>query len=346
MEKIRDAERIPAPDLDYRPPIPNSYSPPIGLIGCGGISEYHLEAYKVLGQEVVAFCDVDEARAKQRRDAYNPDGRVYSDYRDLLRDDRIEVVDAATHPEARMPIVKAAIEARKHVLSQKPFVVDLDEGKRICDLADEKGVTLAVNQNGRWAPHFSWINKAIRAGLIGEVSSIDYNMQFDHTWTAGTPFEEIHHLVLYDFGVHWFDITNAFLDGQMPRTLHAEVTRTNYQKMKPPFLAQVMMTFKGVQVRMSFNAHVVHGQEDRTIVCGNKGTLRAWGPELNNQQVGLWTEEGYAQPELEGCWFESGFEGTMGELLCAIEEDRVPFNNARDNLKSLEMCFAALKNAG
>ena len=48
---------------------------------------------------------------------------------------------------------------------------------------------------------------------------------------------------------------------------------------------------------------------------------------------------------LEGCWFESGFQGTIGELLCAIEEDREPSHSARNNLKSLELCFAALESA-
>ncbi|MFT5123525.1 MAG: putative dehydrogenase [Kiritimatiellia bacterium] len=345
MDKISDANAIPAPELDYRPPIAKAYRPKIGLIGCGGITTYHLDAYQVLGLEVAAFCDSDLTRATARRDAYNPDAKVYTDYRELLKDDAIEIIDAATHPDPRVAILEASIDAGKHILSQKPFVEDLDVGRRLCDRADAKGVKLAVNQNGRWAPHFAWINAAIRKGCIGQISSIDFNLQWDHTWTAGTPFEAIHHLLLYDFGIHWFDITNAFLGGRTPTALHASVMRTQFQQMKPPFLAQVMMDFDGVQVRMSLNAHVVHGQEDRTIICGEKGTLRAWGPELNKQQVGLWTEAGAAYPALEGNWFESGFQGTMGELVCAIEEDRQPFNNARDNLKSLSMCFEAMRVA-
>ena len=56
-------------------------------------------------------------------------------------------------------------------------------------------------------------------------------------------------------------------------------------------------------------------------------------------------EEGSVTVPLEGSWFESGFRGTMGELLCAIEDDREPNHSARDNLRSLELCFAALKSA-
>jgi len=57
------------------------------------------------------------------------------------------------------------------------------------------------------------------------------------------------------------------------------------------------------------------------------------------------TARGQASPRLQGCWFSDGFHGTMGELLSAIEEDREPENGARENLKSLALCFAAVASA-
>jgi predicted dehydrogenase len=96
------------------------------------------------------------------------------------------------------------------VLSQKPFVLDLDVGERLVALADARNVRLAVNQNGRWAPHFSYLRQAIAAGLLGDLVSAHLSVHWDHTWTVGTPFEEIHDLVLYDFGIHWFDIVAQF----------------------------------------------------------------------------------------------------------------------------------------
>jgi hypothetical protein len=115
--------------------------------------------------------------------------------------------------------------------------------------------------------------------------------------------------------------------------------------MKPPFLASVIADYEGAQMRMNFNAHVKHGQEDRTIIVGSKGTLRASGPGLNDQLVTLWNEQGECNVPLQGCWFENGFAGTMGELLCAIEEQREPSNSARENLKSIQFCQAAMRSA-
>ena len=73
--------------------------------------------------------------------------------------------------------------------------------------------------------------------------------------------------------------------------------------------------------------------------------LTAIGPLLKINEVTLETEEGVAIAKLEGEWFNDGFRGTMGELLCAIEEDREPFNSARNNLKTLEAVFAVIGSA-
>jgi predicted dehydrogenase len=345
LSEIQDNGEIPAPDLDYLPPEPRDKSIPIALIGAGGIAEYHLRAYRAMGLNVVGICDIDAQRANDRAREFYPDALVTSDPADITSRDDIKVVDIALHAEHRTQILKNCLLAGKHVLSQKPFVTDLSLGEELVSLAEDRGLRLAVNQNGRFAPHFAYCRKALEARILGEVSSIDFNLHFDHTWTTGTHFEDIHHLLLYDFGIHWFDISCAFLPGKSIQSVYASVQHTSYQKMKPPFLAQVVADFEGTQVRMNFNAHVRFGQQDTTTICGSKGTLRATGLGLNEQTVHLWTEAGYASPALKGCWFENGFEGTMGELLCAIEGNRQPNNNAKDNLKSLGFCFAAMESA-
>jgi predicted dehydrogenase len=345
LSELKDGGEIPAPVLDYLPPEPLGEKPQIALIGAGGIAEYHLRAYKAMRLDVVAICDINLKRAEERAREFYPDAFVTDSHEDVIRREEIKVVDIALHPEHRIPILRDCLQAGKHILSQKPFVTDLNIGKELVALAKEKGVKLAVNQNGRWAPHFSYCRNTVEAGIIGEVSSVDFNLHFDHTWTENTPFEEIHHLLLYDFGIHWFDISRAFLPGKTCQLVSASVQRTSWQTIKPPFLAQVIADFEGAQVRINLNAHVQYGQQDTTTICGSKGTLRAFGPGLNEQSVHLWTADGYASPKLKGCWFENGFEGTMGELLQSIEQNRVPNNNAEDNLESLAFCFAAMHSA-
>ena len=87
------------------------------------------------------------------------------------------------------------------------------------------------------------------------------------------------------------------------------------------------------------------GPEDRTVVSGTEGTITSEGPDLEEQSVTIYTEEGYATPALQGTWFPDGFHGAMAELLSAVEEGREPSNSGRNNLRSLELCFAAVASA-
>lgn len=339
--------QINPPKINYLPQKPKFYNPKIGLIGTGGISDFHLKNYQEFGFNVVAIANRTLLKAEERRDKYFPDAEVYDDYRKILERDDIEVVDITPHPKDRLPILKEALQSKKHVLSQKPFVLDLNDGKELVKIAKENGVKLAVNQNGRWAPHFSYMREAIRSGLIGRPLSVDFSLQWDQTWITGNPaFENIPHMVLFDFAVHWFDITASFMEGQKATSVYASTIKYDEQLYSPPALASCTINYEQSQVRMAFNAHTTLGEEDVTTIVGTKGTLRSRGSGLNNQPVmEIFTDEGEVKVPLEGCWFENGFQGTMAELLCAIEEKREPNNSAENNLKSLELCFAALESA-
>ena len=340
------AVRIVAPDLPYRPPIPRDAAAlPIGLIGCGGITQSHLAAYRAAGFRVVALASRSRERAEARRAEFFPGAKIHEDWRELLARDDVRVVDVATHAAVRPPIVEAALRAGKHVLSQKPFALDLEAGGRLVRLADELRLRLAVNQNGRWAPHFAWIREAIAAGLLGEISSVDFAVHWDHHWICGTPFEEMPDLVLADFAIHWFDLACCFLADRTPRKVYAAATRSRSQRARPPFLAHACVEFDDAQATFVFNADTTHGHEDRTTVIGSRGTVRSIGPGLLDQRVTLHTAARIASPELTGNWFREGFIGTMAELLCAIEEARDPRNSARENLRSLAVGFAAAESA-
>ncbi len=345
LAKIANTSQMPAPDLPYQPRNPKTYNPPIGLIGCGGISSQHLNAYKLAGFNVVALCDRNEHKARERQQQFYPDAFVTTDYRDVLKRDDIEVVDLTPHPADRVAITEEAIAAGKHILSQKPFVTDLDVGERLIALANQRGVKLAVNQNGRYAPHFSYIRNAISAGFMGDVVSANFSLHWDHNWIIGTPFEDIHDLILYDFGVHWFDMAACFFGQREARRVQASTVRGIGQNARPPTLASAIIEFDGGLASLHFNANVTHGQQDRTYIAGSRGSIESIGPSLSEQAVTLYTADGFAKPDLQGTWFLQGFHGTMAELLCAIEENREPLNSARDNLRGLALCFAAIASA-
>lgn len=334
---------VSAPDLPYQPPTPRAYRPRIGVIGAGGIVSAHLDAYRATGWEVAAICNRTLAKAKARAAEFAPKARVTDRWEDVLSDPAIDVVDITPHPADRLPITEAALRAGKHVLSQKPFVLDLAEGRQLVALARDHGVKLAVNQNGRWAPHLAYMREAVRAGLIGDVISAHISIHWNHGWIAGTPFERIEDLVLYDFGIHWFDFLRSVTGGRA-RTVFATAAHATGQTAAAPLLAQVLVQMEGGQASLVFDGATPFGPRDTTYIAGTKGSLQSDGPDLGQQSVTLTTAAGIARPQLRGTWFNDGFRGAMGALLVAIEDDHEPANGAEENLDSLALAFAAIQS--
>ena len=331
--------------VNFLPRDPAHYRPKIGLVGCGAITKEHLIAYRTAGYDVAALCDIDQQAAESRRKEFFPAASITTDMDTLLAMPETEVVDIATHVAVRPPLVEAALRAGKHVLSQKPFVLDLAEGERLVGVADANKRSLAVNQNGRWAPHFCFIRRAIAQGLIGQVQSVQMAVHWDHNWIAGTEFDRMQHVILFDFAIHWFDILCCFLPDSAPLRVSASCAVGAGQKAKPPLLGQASIEYEHAQAQLFFNGNCREGQSDTTTIVGTEGTLTSTGPDLRKQRLTLCRDGKIETPELSGSWFPGGFHGTMGELLLSIEEQRESEISAANNLRSLALCFAAVASA-
>lgn len=332
-----------APDVPYRPPMPRTYRPRIGMIGTGGISGTHLQAYRTAGWEVAAFWNRSREKAEAKAAEFYGGARIEDGWQSLLEADDIDIVDITLPTEIRAPVIEAALKSGKHVLSQKPFVTDLDTGERLVDLADERGLQLAVNQNGRWSPHMAWMRNACALGLIGEILSVHGAIHWNHGWTAGTPFDRIEDLILYDFGIHWFDFLSSLV-GDRAESVFAGAAHARGQANEVPLMAQAQVRLEGGQASLIFDGGIPHGPRDTTYIGGRIGSLVSTGADLGRQTVTLTTEQGAARPVLEGTWFNDGFRGAMGDLLCAIEDGGEPSVSARRNLHSLALVFAAIQS--
>ena len=339
-----EVAEVAAPDLPLRPPLPKTYRPRIALVGAGGISAAHLAAYRTVGFDVAVICNRTLAKAEARRDEYYPLAEATDDIAGTLARDDIEVVDLTPHPEIRLPMIEAALTAGKHVLSQKPFVTDLDAGQRMVDLADAQRVKLAVNQNGRWAPYQSWLREAVAAGLLGQVQGVESTMVWDHGWIGGTPFEDIEDLLLYDFAIHRFDFLVSLIGGAAT-TVRAVTARAAGQTVRPALTGRVVVEYPGGLSAMTFDGAARFGPSDRLVVTGSAGTAVSEGADLNSHALTLTTAEGRARPALQGTWFHEGFIGCMGALLSAVETGNQPQNNARENLATMALTLAAVASS-
>lgn len=334
-----------SPDaIPYRPLRPAAFVPKVMLVGCGAVAPRHLAACRALGFPVVALCDTDETRARRMKEAFFPDAAVYTDYRRMLRECEADILDIATPPEGRALIIEDALCSGQHVLSQKPFVTDLDRGLQLVELAESQGLKIAVNQNARWAPHFSWARHAVERGVIGDVFSARFVVHWDYRSTPSS-FRGNRDWILFEYGIHWFDLVQVFMGGIRAEQVFASTARGNAPAGLPDMLAQAVITYPAGQAAIGLNGAARVGADDYTVITGDLGMIVSRGPDKNHQQVTVYLEDCTLTPELEGDWNTLGFQGTLGELAVAIEENRQHYGGARQNLESLALCFAAVQSS-
>ena len=333
--------------IDYRPQFPTGDLPNIAIVGIGGIvKSSHLPAYKKYAVPVAAVFDIRPEATEGIQDEFEI-GRVASSFEEILADPDIEVVDIATFPEHRIPLIKQALAAGKHVLSQKPLALDMASAQELVDLADAKGLKLAVNQNGRWSPPWRAATMLIEASAIGDPIAVTHILDRSYRWTIGTHFEKIPHWAIYDYTVHWIDITRTWMGDLVPVTVRGRDYRTPNQPPESltPWGLTIDIDYDNGATALIRATGGEPGQPEGHPFYINGTEGKIWGSALGREFVELYRGDQHDVFDLEGAWFPDGFGGTMGELLSAIAEDREPSNSARHNLRSLQLTLAAVESA-
>jgi predicted dehydrogenase len=140
----------------------------VGLVGVGNISGAHLEAFKdVPGWDVVAVCDIIPERARAAAERYGIP-HVFPDVESLVASDDVEIVDVATQPEPRVAIAKAAIDAGKHMLCEKPLCTDASDAESLATAATAAGIVHAVCHEYRYHPQLRTMRALVEDGFVGD----------------------------------------------------------------------------------------------------------------------------------------------------------------------------------
>ena len=158
-------------ELNYLPQLPRDRSAGIGCIGSGFImADCHLVAYRQAGFNPVAIAARNLDRTRQVADRHAIPN-VYEDYRELLDDRQVQVVDIAVPPDVQFEIIREITQRRGHVrgiLAQKPLGINYAQAKSIVQMCQDAGITLAVNQNMRFDQSIRAMKSLLDQRAIGE----------------------------------------------------------------------------------------------------------------------------------------------------------------------------------
>lgn len=183
----------------------------VGIVGCGNIAGPYARSLAEHDEvRLVAVTDVDAARA----DAFAAEHgvRAHASIEALLADPDVALVVNLTVHHAHYAVTKQALEAGKHVYSEKPMALEADEARELVELARRQGVRLACSPATFLGEAQQTVGSIIQSGELGVVRAVyaDVNWGRIETWhPAPIPFYDVG--VLVDVGVYPLTIATAFL---------------------------------------------------------------------------------------------------------------------------------------
>jgi predicted dehydrogenase len=286
----------------------------MGLVGAGFVGPHHIDAVRRLGfVDVVAIAGSSEDSAQKKAEALGVP-KAYGSYQALLDDANVQVVHNATPNYLHFPVNAAAIERRKHVVSDKPLAMTAAEAKTLLDQANRAGIVHAVTFNYRGNPLVQQARHLIAKGQIGAPRFLhghylqDWLIKdTDYSWRL-EPDKGGASSALGDIGSHWCDLAQHISGLRITHVL-GDVTTTIPKRKKPrgsreafqaagsaedvdvvdiavEDLASVMLRFdNGAKGSFSVGQVCAGHKNDLVLeICGAAASLR-WRQEHQNE---LW----------------------------------------------------------
>ena len=147
----------------------------VGLIGCGGIAARHVQWLLAREQcRITALCDmsreaIDDKLDMIRKIRPGDSPRVFEDYTELLACDDVDGVAVLLPHSLHFPVGKAALEAGKHVLVEKPMTTSVAEARDLIEASERAGKVLAIGYQRSYLPEYLYVHNMVRNGELGQV---------------------------------------------------------------------------------------------------------------------------------------------------------------------------------
>lgn len=327
----------------------------IGLIGFGYWGPNLLRNFQTFpGARVIAVADRRLERLERLKTA-EPDIRLTADPADVINDPEIDAVAIATPVATHHPFARAAIEAGKHVLIEKPMTISADEAADLVERAERRGVTLMVDHTFLFNASVRYIRDLVRRGDLGEISYID-SLRVN----LGLFQPDVN--VLWDLAPHDLSIIDFILD-QEP--IHIEASGHCHVNAHLPDIAYLNLHFASNTVA-HLNLSWMSPVKVRRMAIGGTKQMLVWDDLNMEEKVKIHACGIEFQPEEERSVIIPEYRigdihspriakaeplaGVVRHLCAVIRGDEPSVMDGRQGLrvvKTLEMAQAALdRNLG
>ncbi len=204
----------------------------VGIIGVGSISMEHIESYlKNPDVELYAFCDINEEQLKTMSEKYGIT-RTFTDMHEMLKLEEIDAVSVCTWNSAHAPCTIAALNAKKHVICEKPMATSAEEARTMKEAADRNGKILMIGFVRRFGNDCGILKDFIAKDYFGEIyyAKASYLRRLgnpggwfgDRSRSGGGP--------LIDLGVHVIDLVRYLWGNPKPVSVYGATFQKLYAR--------------------------------------------------------------------------------------------------------------------
>jgi predicted dehydrogenase len=241
----------------------------IALVGCGRAAELHAaEILTMRRAQLVAVCDVEPLMA-QPFAARHGVPRFYTEFCELLRIERPDVVHITTPPQSHLALVAEAAGAGCHIFLEKPLGLNFAEASRILDCVSTAGVKLTTGYAHKFDPVARMMRQLIADGALGELLHVDSYFGYDlggafgasamadhGHWVHSLPGKLIQNVIDHPLS----EIAEFVTDMSPAITVHAYQRRrcAEGQPFSPadfPDELRAMVTGENVTANLTFSSH-------------------------------------------------------------------------------------------
>lgn len=329
------------------------------LIGCGRISPNHIEAAKNNGLEFVAICDILPEAMREKAERFGLQSvRQYTDYKEMLEKEKIELVAIATESGKHASIAIDCIKAGCNVIIEKPIALSISDAEEIINAGKKYNVLVCANHQNRFNKSVQYIRKALEMGRFGQLlhgaAHVRWNRgkeYYDQAPWRGTWSQDGG--CLMNQCIHNIDLLRWMMGDEIDEVM-AYTDQLAHPYLEAEDLGIALIKFKNGSYGLIEGTTNVFPRnlEETLYIFGQNGTAKAAGTSDNIIEV--WNfADGLDNPEEVKKQFSDnppnvyGFGHTplYADMIKAIRTGGKPLVDGEAGKRALELVLAIYKSA-
>lgn len=330
------------------------------LIGCGRISPNHIAAAKANELNIVAICDIVSDNMLDKKVKFElPDSvKMYTDYKEMLQQEKIDLVAIATESGKHAEIALDCIEAGCNVIIEKPIALSLADADRIIQRSEEKGVKVCACHQNRFNKSIQKIRDAVDKKRFGKMFYGTAHIRWcrDHEYYDRASWRgtwEQDGGALMNQCIHNIDLLRWMMGDEIEEVV-GMTDRLHHDYIEAEDLGIALIKFKNGAYGIVEGTTDVYPKnlEETLYLFGEKGTVKAGGQSVNIIEEWNFSDMLDDPDEVKAQYHEAppnvyGFGHTplYADVIEAIQMDRAPYVDARAGKRALELVLAIYQSA-